>query len=82
MVIENCIKSKAKGEMSLSVLITMYNAYPNKDKFFQNFFDKLSGNKDLKLQVRKGMQEKDIRKTWEKDIEDFKQIRKRYLIYD
>ena len=82
MVIENCIKSKAKGEMSLSVLIRMYNAYPNKDKFFQNFFDKLSGNKDLKLQVRKGMQEKEIRKTWEKDIEDFKQIRKKYLIYD
>lgn len=82
MVIENCIKSKSRREMSLSVLITMYNAYPNKDKFFQNFFDKLSGNKDLKLQVRKGMQEKEIRKTWEKDIEDFKQIRKKYLIYD
>ncbi len=82
MVIEDCIKSKAKGEMSLSVLIRMYNAYPNKDKFFQNFFDKLAGTKDLKLQVRQGMQEQEIRKTWAKDIEEFKQIRKKYLIYD
>ncbi|MFA6806449.1 MAG: DUF1343 domain-containing protein, partial [Bacteroidales bacterium] len=77
-----CIGSKAEGEINLRILIDMYKAYPNKEKFFQSFFDKLAGSKYLKQDIMEGKQEKEIRESWEKDIEEFKEIREKYLIYN
>lgn len=64
-------------------LIRAYNWFPDKDKFFNsnNFFDKLAGTKELRKQVEQGWSEEDIRASWQKDIEAFKKIRKKYLLY-
>ena len=59
----------------------MYDAFPNKDNFFQPFFDKLSGTKELKQQIKQNLHSKDIKKTWKKNLEEFKEIREKYLIY-
>jgi len=32
-------------------------------------------------QIKEGIPESDIRKSWEPEIEAFKQIRKKYLLY-
>lgn len=75
------IISQLSSEINLRILIYMYNAYPNKDKFFQPFFDKLAGTKELKEQIKKGYKEEKIRKTWASDLEEFKKIREKYLLY-
>lgn len=67
--------------INLSYLKEMYDAFPNKDNFFQPFFDKLAGTKDLKVQIKQNHHLKDIKKTWKKDLKEFKKIREKYLIY-
>ena len=80
-LIPDCIYSQSNGQICLKILIDMYKAYPNKDKFFQPFFDKLAGTKELKEQIKRGDSEKEIRKTWASDLKKFKQIREKYLLY-
>lgn len=59
-----------------------YNSTQDKTKFFNSFFTKLAGTKKLQQQIEQGLSEDEIRKTWEKDLEKFKEIRKKYLIYE
>ncbi len=75
------LQSNRKGGINLSYLKEMYDRYPNKDNFFQPFFDKLAGTKELKNQIKLNLHSKDIKKTWKKDLEEFKEIREKYLIY-
>ena len=67
--------------LNLSWLINCYNESKNKNVFFNSFFDKLAGTDRLRLQIKEGMTEREIRKTWEQDLNKFKEIRKKYLIY-
>ncbi|MDR0972246.1 MAG: DUF1343 domain-containing protein [Bacteroidales bacterium] len=68
-------------KINLSILIDMYRAYPKKGVFFTSFFDKLSGTKLLKEQIKNNFSEEKIRKTWIEDLNEFKQMRSRYLLY-
>ena len=69
------------NRIELQWLIQSYNNFPNKENFFKKGFFRIVGNKKLKKQLVQGMSEKQIRKTWEKDLQAFKKIRKKYLIY-
>jgi len=69
------------NKISLEWLIKAYNWYPDKEKFFNNFFEKLAGSKTLSADIKKGMTVKDIHASWQKDIKHFKNIRKKYLLY-
>jgi hypothetical protein len=69
------------GSIYLFWLINFYNKAPDKEKFFNNFFDKLAGNDVLKQQIKNGLSEEEIRKSWKADIDKFKAIRKKYLLY-
>jgi len=68
-------------QLELKWLIKSYNTTLDKSKFFNSFFTKLAGTKKLQQQIEAGASEKDIRKSWEKDLNDFKQMRNKYLIY-
>lgn len=75
-------------QINLGWLIDLYNAYPQKEKFFDRSqskqmgdFDKLSGNESLREQIIAGASEADIRKSWEPGLSDYKTMRKKYLIY-
>ncbi len=72
-----------KPALNLSFIIKTYELFPDKDNFFlkNNFFDLLAGNKILRKQIINNIPEHEIRKTWEKDIEEFRTIREKYLIY-
>jgi len=66
----------------LSWLIDSYNALNLGEKFFEkNLFDKLAGTDKLRKQIITGVSEDEIRESWEQDIEKFKEIRKKYLLY-
>jgi uncharacterized protein YbbC (DUF1343 family) len=66
----------------------MYNAYPDKERFFDmsqskqmGNFDKLAGTENLKKQIITGTSEEEIRKSWEPGLSDYKNMRKKYLLY-
>ena len=74
---------KRPTQLNLSWLISMYSNYPNKDKFFTsaNFFDKLAGTTQLRKQIIGGVGEDVIRLSWQNDLDAYKAIRKKYLLY-
>lgn len=47
----------------------------------RNWFNLLAGNSLLADQVIKGITEDEIRKTWKKDLDAYKKLRKKYLLY-
>lgn len=60
-----------------------YKDTPEKKSFFlkNGFFDLLSGSATLRQQIVDGVDEEEIQKSWEKDLQKFKKIRKGYLLY-
>lgn len=62
-------------------LIESYTLLPEKEKFFNSFFNKLAGNAKLREQIIAGVSEDEISKSWQPDIDKFKKIRKKYLLY-
>ncbi|MBQ2852474.1 MAG: DUF1343 domain-containing protein [Bacteroidales bacterium] len=72
---------KEKAKINLSWLIEAYNQLKDKEKFFNNFFLKLSGTKELQQQIEDGLSEKEIRDSWKEGLDKYKEIRKKYLLY-
>ncbi len=68
-------------KLDLSYLFKFYQAFPDKEKFFTNYFEKLVGNKELREQIKQGMTEDQIRATWKSDLDSYKEKRKKYLLY-
>jgi uncharacterized protein YbbC (DUF1343 family) len=62
-------------------LIGTYTNTPDKAKFFDENFNFHAGNATLQQQVKDGVTEDIIRKSWEPGIVKFKVIRKKYLLY-
>ncbi|HNT81126.1 MAG TPA: DUF1343 domain-containing protein [Bacteroidia bacterium] len=73
---------KEYGGIYLPWLIESYKYYPDKEKFFNSFFDKLSGNYELKEQIKSGKTEAEIKASWRDGIDAFKLVRKKYLLYE
>lgn len=68
-------------KIDLSYLLKMYSLYPDKEKFFIPYFDLLAGTPKLKQQVKDGLNEEQIRVSWQDDLERYKAIRTKYLLY-
>jgi uncharacterized protein YbbC (DUF1343 family) len=70
------------GRIQLSWLIDTYRGYPQKDKFFNaDFFDKLAGSSALRKQIIAGKSESEIRSSWAEGLQQFRQMREKYLLY-
>ncbi len=69
------------NELHLSWIIDAYHQLDDKG-FFTNYFRLLAGNTTLRQQIEKGLSEDEIRATWQDDINSFKLVRGKYLIYD
>lgn len=75
--------STALGKDSLlhiEWIIDFYNAMPKGEKFFVPFFDKLAGS-DMRSQIEARLSADEIRQSWQNDLNHFKAIRKKYLLY-
>ncbi|MNF51390.1 hypothetical protein D3C84_327090 [compost metagenome] len=76
------LSSRSKiHELELKWLLKAYHSTEDKTKFFNPFFTKLAGTKTLQQQIEEGFPEKKIRKSWKTGLEQFKEMRKNYLIY-
>ncbi len=69
------------NELNLDWLIDVYNQAPDKENFFNNFFDKLAGTDVLKEQIISGMSAQEIRNSWKEDLVNFCEMRRLYLLY-
>lgn len=66
----------------------LYAAYPEKEKFFDYTVSKEIGNIDFrtgdskfKEQIHNNVPEEEIRKSWEPALSQYKEMRKKYLMY-
>ncbi len=69
------------NKLHLNWLIDSYNKFPNQEEFFTSFFKKLAGTDLLQKQIESGLSDEEIRKSWQPELVEFKEIRKKYLIY-
>lgn len=74
-------KAKPTRFINLDYLIELYQAFPDKDKYFISYIDKLAGTASLKEQIRSGLNAKEIRTSWQPGLDGFKKIRAKYLLY-
>jgi uncharacterized protein YbbC (DUF1343 family) len=68
-------------QIELKWLIRAYNTTEDKTKFFNPFFTKLAGTQMLQHQIEEGISERKIKKSWKPGLDQFKEIRKKYLLY-
>jgi uncharacterized protein YbbC (DUF1343 family) len=81
---ENLMKVEPESSINLSFLLKAFSHWTKdkKDFFLSSlFFDNLAGNATLRWQIINGKSEDEIRASWEMDLEKFKKIRMKYLLY-
>lgn len=74
-------KFRAQKQLDLSFLLNAYSELNTHTDFFNSFFEKLAGTKELRQQIIQGKTESEIRKSWKEKLDKFKLIREKYLIY-
>ena len=70
-----------KKEIGIACLVKAYANVGGGDEFFTNSFNLLAGNSEFKEQIKFKMQSEEIHATWKKDLDAYKIIRKKYLLY-
>lgn len=73
---------KTKKEIELKWLKMFYELHPNKIKFFTGFFDTLAGTDKLRLAIINNDSIESIKKSWQEPLNQYKSIRKKYLLYE
>jgi uncharacterized protein YbbC (DUF1343 family) len=79
---EDLTEIRKVHRLELKWLLKAYENTTDKTVFFNDFFTKLAGTKKLREQIVAGMTEKEIRRTWQEGLEQFKEVRAKYLIYE
>lgn len=71
------------NQVSLQWVIDAYKNSNDKSKFFlQKGFTKHAGTEKLQKQIEASKTEKEIKSSWQSDLDAFKKVRKKYLLYD
>ena len=72
------------GKVNISLIIKAFKGTKlgTDEQFFNQFFNKLAGNDILQNQIKSGIPESEIRKSWQPALDTFKSIRKKHLLYD
>ena len=79
---------RQRKQINLQWMIELYKAYPYKEKFFDSRLSNqmgrielLAGNDLFRQQIMDGAPEEEIRKSWEPGLSQYKEMRKKYLLY-
>ncbi|MBL7725521.1 MAG: DUF1343 domain-containing protein [Chitinophagaceae bacterium] len=74
--------------INIQWMIDMYNAYPDKEKFFDRSYskemgdiNKLAGVASFREQIIAGKSVKEVQDSWELGLSRYKTMRKKYLLY-
>jgi uncharacterized protein YbbC (DUF1343 family) len=69
-------------EAALHVIKTIRDAYPDKFEFYKEYFDKIMGTSKVREALEKGTSVQEIVAGFKTGLEEFKALRKPYLLYD
>jgi uncharacterized protein YbbC (DUF1343 family) len=72
-----------EGGLTLRFFLDFYEKAGRKPSFFARpeWFDLLAGNKELRAYIAAGLSEEEIRLLWQDDLESYKLMRLKYLLY-
>lgn len=68
-------------KLNLTFIKNAYFLTPDITKFFNSFFEKLTGDITVRYHIMQNKTDEEIRATWKENIEKFKLVRKKYLLY-
>ncbi len=81
-------KLRASKKINIQWMMELYKAFPQKEKFFDftqskemGNIDRLAGTTQFEEQIVAGVSEEEIRKSWEPGLDQYKEMRKKYLLY-
>ena len=79
---------RKQKKINIQWMKELYKAFPDKEKFFDYKQSKEIGNVDFrtgdskfKQQIIDDVPEEEMRKSWEPALSNYKQMRKKYLLY-
>ncbi len=79
---------RQSGRINLQWMMDLYQAYPDKERFFDRTqsnqmgnIDGLAGDARFRQQIASGKTIKEIQDSWEPGLSDYKKMRKKYLLY-
>ncbi|WP_424287444.1 exo-beta-N-acetylmuramidase NamZ family protein [Daejeonella sp.] len=82
-------KLRARKQINLQWIMELYKAHPYKEKFFDsklsnqmNSIEVQIGNGIFRTQIIDGVSEAEIRASWEPALSQYKEMRKKYLLYN
>ena len=67
--------------MNLEYVIDAYRNSGLGDKFFTSFFEKLTGDENVRRMIIEGKSAAEIKATWQPELDKFKELRRKYLVY-
>ena len=75
-------------QINLQWIMELYKASPNKEQFFDGKLSKQMNSIEIQIgsglfrqQIIDGVSEKEIRASWEPGLSEYKEMRKKYLLY-
>jgi len=69
-------------QINIAWVLELYKAYPDKSTFFRGTtINTRLGVSNFIDQITSGMSEADIRKSWEPGLSQYKEMRKKYMLY-
>lgn len=78
---QSFVGTQVSHELTLKYLIEYHNVLKDDTTFFRDYIDLLAGTKEFRQQIKAGMSEVEIRSTWQPQLDTYKAMRKRYLLY-
>jgi uncharacterized protein YbbC (DUF1343 family) len=75
------LRTTATNGFTLQYLIDLYKKDPNPSTFFIPFFEKLIGNQKIRGMIERGDSEVTIRASWKDELNVYKVMRKKYILY-
>jgi len=68
-------------KINIATLIAVYQSMKS-DQFFEINFNYHTGNALLQEQLKNNLAEEEIRSSWQEEIQSFKKVRRKYLLYE
>src|SRR5690606_29568538 len=81
-------KLRASGKINIQWIMELYKNHPHKEKFFDsslsnqmNRIEIQIGRGEFRQQIIDAVSEEEIRKSWEPGLSEYKEMRKKYILY-
>lgn len=76
------LRNRVAGKkLELGLIIDFYSKFQDKEHFFRDYFNTLAGTDKLMDQIKNGLTEEEIRRSWEPQLQEYKKLREKYLLY-